>query len=475
MKIKKILCLALAAIIVLGVAGCDKKEAVENTELTWFIPTSDQQDADLVMEKVSEITKEKLGVSVKVNFIDVAAYGERMTMNMASGNEFDLCFTGYVNPYISAVDNGGLMELDELLKNEAPTLLETMPDYAWDVARVNGKVYAVPNLQGFAPQSSLYLYNDLLEKYNFDVSTIKHVEDIEPFLKLIKENEPNLIPYRTAYGLAMWTEGKYEEITSGLYIRCDGSSPEVLHCTEIPEWNRAVNKMHEWYEEGYIRSDILSAGSDIQDLNAGKYAVNQSGCLPGAEVTAKQNTGRDIKLVPIMEPYMSKSKSLAAMTGIGRNSKQPEKAIKLIELVNTDKELLNLLCLGIKDKHYTLDESGKYEKIQGSGYDISGAWLFGNQFNQILAVGQEDTIWEETAKLNIEAVKSPILGFVLDTTNIKTEISQIAGVNQEYNQATLFIKNFAQKDEYMDKLKKAGLDTLKAEVQRQINEYWKTK
>ena len=219
----------------------------------------------------------------------------------------------------------------------------------------------------------------------------------------------------------------------------------------------------------------MSAGSDIQDFNAGKYAVSQSGWLPGAEATAKQTHGRDVTIVPIMEPYMAKSKSLAAMTAIGLNSKHPEKAIKLIELINTDKEAFNLLTLGIKDRHYTLNEEGKYELIEGSGYRTSGGWLFGNQFNQILAANQEDGIWEETAQMNLNAKKSPILGFVLDTNKIKNEISQIAAVESEFSNNTYIVNGTKDLSKKYAKLKEAGLDTVKREVQKQINEYWKNK
>lgn len=472
---KKSICFSIVLMLILGMVGCgtsqDRKDDAV-VELTWFVPISEQPDGDLVLEKVSEITKEKIGATLNLQFVDIAAYTERMTMNMASGNSFDLCFTGYLNPYLQGVDNGGYMGIGALLKEHAPKLLESLPEYVWEIATVNGEIYAVPNLQGFAPPNSLYLYKDLTEKYNFDTSTIKTVEDVEPFLATIKENEPELIPYRMNYGVNMWTGDIYEEITSGLVIRCDGSSPEVLLLYDTPEYKHAISILHDWFQKGYIRSDLLSAGSDIQDFNAGKYAVNQSGYLPGAEATAKQTTNRDVIIVPVTKPYLSKSKSMAAMTAVGLNSKNPEKAVQLLELVNTDKSVLNLLALGIKDKHYKLNNEGKFEIISGSGYQTAGGWLFGNQFNQILAAGQNDDVWEETAKLNLDAVRSPILGFVLDTESIKNEISQVATVVSEFSGNIHIVNNYSDYDQFMQKLKDAGIDKLKEEVQKQINAYW---
>ena len=55
------------------------------------------------------------------------------------------------------------------------------------------------------------------------------------------------------------------------------------------------------------------------------------------------------------------------MIGIGKNSKNPEKALKFIELINTNEELYNLICFGIEGKHYYLDENKQVEYIDNSG------------------------------------------------------------------------------------------------------------
>ena len=101
--------------------------------------------------------------------------------------------------------------------------------------------------------------------------------------------------------------------------------------------------------------------------------------------------------------------------------------------------------------------------------------MFGNQFNAYLQVGQDDDVWEQTSKLNDEAIKSPLLGFVLDTDPIKNEISQISAINSEYALNTFIVNGLDNWDEYMKKLETAGSKKVLAEIQKQVNEYWKTK
>jgi len=470
---KKLISFMLVVVMVLSFAGCGGETETDGSiTLTWLVPFSEQPDEALVETEISKITQEKLGVNVDLQFIDTAAYTERMTMNMASGKDFDLCFTGYVNPYIQNVDNGGYLDITDLLPEKAPKLYESYPEYAWEIAKVNGRIYGVPNLQGFAPPTSFWVSKELAEKYNFDFKSITKPEDIEPFLKSIKENEPNLFGYRTNFGTEVWTNGVYEEITADIGIRVDGSSPEVVYIPETPEYKKAIMTMHDWYKKGYIRADILSVGNDAQDYNAGKYAVSAGGWLPGSEITKSKQFGTEYIYAPVCKSVLSKQKSLAAMTAIGKNSKHPEKALQLLELINTDPELMTLFALGIKDKHYTLDETGKYEKVDGSGYATSGEWLFGNQFIGKLAVGQADDTWEVTDKMNLDAIESPILGFTLDTKDIKTMISQVETAGAEYTVTQAYINGNTDHEKMMARKREAGLDKLMAEIQKQVDAYW---
>ncbi len=469
---KRIMCAAVAAVVVFSAVGCGEKKEEGIPTLTWYLPYSEQPDTKLISATVSDMVRDKIGANVEMVCIDTSAYTERMTMNMASGTEFDLCFTGYVNNYLNAVENGGLMPLKELMKNEAPKLYEEMPEYAWEAANVRGDIYAVPNIQLFAPPTTMIFFNDLIEKYDFDISTVKKAEDVEPFLKTIKENEPTLYPYRMANGVNAWVNNVYETITCGLGIRMDGSSPEVVIISETPEYKQAIATLHDWYKKGYIRADFLSCGSDVQDYNAGRYGMSNGGWQPGAEQTTAQTLGREVSFVPVTPFYMSKSNATACLTGIGNNSKYPSQAIKLLEIVNTDADVINVMTLGIKDKHYTLDEEGKYNLIDGSGYKTSGAWLFGRSSLQILAKGQPSGVAEETEELNNSSMKSPLLGFALDTSELKTLISQITAAASNYAAGEATIDGNARAEESLAARKAAGLDELRAKVQEQVDAYW---
>ena len=464
-----IMCVAATAL-----TGCDSKKASGDIPtLVWYVPGDKQPDMDAVMAKVNEIVETKIGAKLELQFIDTGSFNERMNMTMASGDDFDLCFTGFVNPYAKAVQNEGLLDITDLITEQAPELYDALPEYAWEFARTDDRIYAVPNLQIFALPVGFTVQKQYADKYEFDFSTVKKAKDIEPFLKMVKEGEgSSVIPFRNNWGIGLFYEGIYELISSNVAIKCDGSSSEVFFIYDTPEWKEGVLTFKDWLQKGYIREDIVGLGDDSMDYNMGKYAVACEGYKPGVLAEVKNTINRDVEYISWNTPYMFKDGGARTMIAVGRNSKNPEKAVKLISLLNTDKELYNLICFGIEGKHYEINDNNKVELIPNSGYSPNASWKFGNQFNALVMEGQEDDVWEQTEKQNDEARLSPLIGFTLDTTPIKNEISAVSAVSSGY-----VLYNYTEEswEKHRKKLVEAGSEIIKEEIQRQVDEFFKNK
>ena len=74
-------------------------------------------------------------------------------------------------------------------------------------------------------------------------------------------------------------------------------------------------------------------------------------------------------------------------------------------------------------------------------------------------------------------MRSTLTGFVPDTSSLTTEIAQINTVFEEYKALNLgtYDDVEATYNEYMEKVKQAGLDKVKAELQKQVDEFFKNK
>lgn len=103
--------------------------------------------------------------------------------------------------------------------------------------------------------------------------------------------------------------------------------------------------------------------------------------------------------------------------------------------------------------------------------------MIGNQFQAYLMESDEEGIWEKTMQGNEEAELDALFGFVPDRTPIETELATCEAVWTEYKD----ILNYGLDDyntvipQMMEKLKAAGLDTVTAELQSQLDEFLASK
>lgn len=476
---KKTLCTVLALVMAISMSSCTKKNQNSQngdvTTLTWYVNSNPLNGLSEVMEKVNEITEEKLNVNVDLKLIDDGAFSERLRMYMATDQKFDLCFTGYVNNYLTAVKNGGLLEISELIEKEAPLLKEAIPDYALKASMVDGELYAIPNMQSQALDPGLYLRKDIAEKYGLDkIDRVQSVDELEPYFDKMLADYPDMIPVNSSFS-DDFIMAEHQKINEYAVINKNDPEHKVLYLFELPEYEKSLERANRWYKKGYIRVDYATAKGNMQaDMKAGKYCGTFGSRAPGSIQKYESEYNREVHFISCADTYMPSSHILDAMTGISANSKNPEKAIKLLELVNTDKELLNLMQFGIEGKHYEKIDD-KYIKIIDRDNYYLDAWKFGNTLESYLLEGQSENYLEETIKMNEESEKPVFLGYNVNTDPIKNEMAQCEAVRKEYDTGSLMTTSDYRPvlSELKSRLNEAGVDKIINEIQKQLDEWWK--
>lgn len=458
-----------------GCAGMTKeKEENEEVTLTWYVPGRKQEDIKSVMEEANEYLTEKIGARLDLRFIDADSYTERITMMMASKEDYDLAFVGYNNSYLKAATNKRLYPIKKWI-DESTELKNSMPGYAWEDITYMGEIYAVPNNQIFAQSANVFFKKDLVDKYGFDLSGIRKGSDLEPFLQIIKENEPDIYPVcEMGMTFVSYDDGKRTDpLLTGVKAVSEDGGVKVVRNTDISQTYNHLKKKNEWYKKGYIRKDIGVVSDESVDIVAGKYAVMFDPTYkPGGEEMHNSMYGYEVVSVPLEKPYVSLDRAKLAMIGIGADSKNPQKAFEFIKLINTDKYLYNLICFGIENKHYKKTGGEFIEPIGNSGYNPGNAWEFGNQFNAYLLPGQNKDDWKKTEEMNQTDNISPIMGFIPNVSALEKEINQVETVVDEYSTCLKGTKNPDEYyAEYLEKLERAGVGTIVDELQKQIDEF----
>lgn len=434
---------ALSAVMMLSSClGPDEniKKAQEDDDipvLTWLVGGYEQKDIQSVLDEVNKITVEKIGAKVDIQFIEEKVYSNRMSMNIANGNDFDLCFTGYINPYLEAVDSNGFLDITDWVEN-SEKLKSVIPEYAIEKTRIGGKIYAIPNMQILAACTGLFVKKDLADEYGLKREDIHSLNDIEPFLQWVKENKPDIYPFRTGrYGGGYEGENQNKRtfIMDPFKVEWnENGDVSFIKGYEEDDYFIESEILSGWYEKGYIRHDVAYTDDDMEkETLEGKYAVWRGTYKPGVEGEFKMQNGFECIAIQIGNAYISGGTAPAACTAIGSNSKYPELAFKLLEEVNTNKELFNLIAYGIEGRHYKRNDNGKIEIIRDNGYVSGGSWKFGNAFNSYILEGQDYDIWEKTKEFNDNALWTPVSGFVFDMRNVRNEINKVKSLNAKYS------------------------------------------
>lgn len=459
-------------------------EKLEPVNLIWYTIGTPQADQKAVTDKINEYLKEKINATVEIRTLDWGDYDPKMNAKMSAREEFDLAFAtkAWVLAYQPNIDKGAFLALDDLIDRYATEARQAIPDKFWpDLHANDGKVYMFPNYQIAARKKGFVVRKDLADKYGFDLSAVKSYLDMEPFFETLKEKEPGIIPFGTGGSQdQFFSNPNFERTPAGTVdLRKGDTTYKVLGMDETlqdPATVEYFKTMRRWYQKKYTNQDAPTLKDFGQKLKQGNiFAVADTVMKPGGEVAFKDQTGHEGVYVPL-DPTPIFTGIKDAGTIISATSKNPERAMMLINLVNTDPYLYNLLCFGIEGVHYT--KNGKYAvPVPDSKYNPNTDWVFGNQFNAYLREGQPEDVWEQTQALNDSAEVSVAYGFSFNNENVKTEEANISTVYQEYDKALQY--GIVDPDDilpkYVEKLKDAGIEKVTAERQKQFDEFLKKK
>lgn len=481
-------CAALALATTAAITGCSGGKTASNEDVIWYyMGDSSATGNDEVFEAVNEYTKEKLGFGVELNPLDNSSYEQKIKVIMSGGEDYDISWTSnWRNNYAQNVSNGAYMELDDLLK-KTPDLYNSMSEGLWEGAKINGKIYGVPCQQIMARSTGAYIPTAYADKFDELVGTekVSKYSDLTPYVEWLGSENPG-----QAWIQLYWQDNAYMydiepvlgvKIPGAVRLNTDGEI-KVFNQFETDEWMDCITTMYNWRKSGATlqgkSNQTKSTYTPVErPMDISTYTPNGA-----ADRTASMKF--DTSARQLSDAYLTTGGITSTLQAINVNSKNAENAMKLLELVNTDSKMINLLAYGIEGVHYekvTDNTVHRYTTDEANAKGLSKysveAWCFGNVFNGYLTEGNPEDTWAKTKEINDTAKWSSILGFSADMEPIKTEMNNCNSIVTEYmdkmNEG--LADPVATNNEMLEKLKTAGVDKIIAELQRQIDEWVKTK
>lgn len=443
--------------------GTAKDDINDQAHLKWVIFGEQPESYPEVINQVNEYLTEKINTTLELEFIQSGDFDQKVNLMMASNDDtWDLMFTSnWKNNFETNVEKGAFYDLTDLLQEETPELYDFFPERYWEAVTVKDSIYAVPMNQVMYQQKGIWFKKDIVDKYSLDVESIKSYEDMAEIFAVVRENEPDMIPtawFETTQFLPLATElqGGFQIVNGEVTDRLEEMYPGY----EIAR---------DWYQKEYIPKEVNFDATTY--IKVGKLFSRYNRQLPG--VAAKHRISHDYDIIPVAttEMMLRRSDVQGALTAVNRSSKYPVRALKLLELMTTDEYLFNLMAYGIEGVNYT-KEGNRITPTENSYYVPE--YIIGNQFLAYLMPGYEDGVWEETDRLNKEAVVDENMGFTFDSSNVQTELANLNSAI-EYSEA---LKSGTAEDvqatfeKHKEKRALAGDQIVKEEIERQYEE-WK--
>lgn len=519
----------LALVLALGclqmTAMADYSGDLENVDLIyWAAGNPDQKDEAMVMEQLNAIALDALNVNMKITFVTFGEAAEKFSKAMAAQERIDLAWNGWVASTQDLVNMGALLPMDELLDEYGPDLKAALGERLLAAhACADGKVYQYPAWQGMVGRRSFFMFPKSKIDATVGEDWVKELEElmyanwdkngvenhmvvwkkVEEYLEALKEKDMLGLGYNPILdSLESWYDSK-SALPIGNYgfIEMWDDTFTVKAGAE-GEWGRESAKLKaEWFDKGYIRSDIASLDAAGVDPREGYTDPVSDNCyiMQGhngfTDDVSKETAmvAREIYTVHT-NPYCFTELGSATGTVIPYTCAEPERAMMFMNwLVSDDEKAIewyNMFSYGLEDVHYAWNEDHSAIEVFGGNSQAEGDWAYGQRpwtlgtmKNAYSCPVYPAEYYDELVALQDVAYTSPLLGFSFDNTDVETECSLLDSVGTEYgdmlNRGYVGSADIEAKyQEYVDKMYANGLqdviDAMQEQVTAFVTEYGRT-
>ena len=508
MKLKNLLALLLAVLMLVTLfAACSTNEEepapgddsstapdetdggdVDDGEITtinfWWTDTGttgSAASADDVAAAINEITEAEIGVHVNMQYIANADYPTQINLMVGNQEPVDVAvyLPGVAGSFLTFYTNGILSDITDLLDEYGKDVKALFGDEVLAMTTVDGRVYGLSTYRLL--NSSMYwcARKDALETAGMTelAENMTTWAELETILEAITENAGMYgFGASNAYGLladpgAIFAGEKLSDTTTydilgdSLYVVYSDQEGNVSLLQEQEAFVEQCEMVAGWMSNGWMWPDTAYNSKDGSEILIGQgvFASYFTQSEYGIEVNKTQQIGQEMFCLNLKDSVLSTTQGQKFGIFIPVSAAEPEAAMKFINLLYTNKDLMNLYIYGIEGTNWVLNEDGVGEYPEGKDSSTCGwhtmDFMLGNQFLVYPWTPLPATFRDE-AKANFDAApRSAYLGFTLDTSGHDTLMAGItAVVNQFMPQITGGLYTEALYSEFIEQLKGAGID-----------------
>ena len=491
---KKILSTLLVATMAAGLmTGCgntassatpktdDGKVIINVTRATFNLATPDSAQVKKVEDAINTYIADKINVKINLTDIGSGEYTDKANTSLAN-KEINLLWTASWESTIGTNDlvpQNAVYDITDLLPGTP--LYESMDAGQWEATKYNGKNYFIPvykdNVEGY----DIMFRQDLVDKYGWDLSSVKSLADIEPMLADAK-SEGLKYPYLTQktamfYRYYIDSFDFFTADATSNWVAVDRNTNKVVDTVLTDEYKEFCTLMAKWAEAGYISEDDVTKTTTDTTTQTQDWAISWWTDIPvNAEANSRYN--QDVTMVPATDRWAHSTSALGSCYCVTANSteEQAKACIDFMGLLYTDSKLADLYTFGIEGEDFNYDANGKVEQTDNGKYNHS-MWESASATVVTPLYNEPDNKADLYKDFNGGANTSCAAGFRFDKTPVADKYAACQTVFEQYgfvleNGGVAVADVDSTIEAYQAALDEAGYQDVIAEFQKQYDA-WK--
>ncbi|MCR4902453.1 MAG: ABC transporter substrate-binding protein [Butyrivibrio sp.] len=447
---------------------------------TFNLANPDSDQVQKVEDAINAYIADKINVQIDLTDIGSGEYTDKANLALAN-NEINLLWTASWESTIGTNDlvpANAVYDITDILPGT--DLYNSMDEGQWEATKYDGKNYFIPvykdNVEGY----DFMFRQDLIDKYGWDITSVKTLADLEPMLEDCK-SEGLKYPYLTQKTAMFyrWYIDSFDFFTADSatnFFAVDRATNEVVDTIQTPEYLEFCKLMGEWADKGYISEDDYTKVTTDTTTQTQDWGISWWTDIPVND-EADARYGQDVTMQTATNRYAHSTSALGSCYCVTANStaEQAQACIDFMGLLYTDSTLADMYTFGIEGEDYTYDANGQVEqtseKYNHSMWESASATIVTPLSNE---PANKADLYKD---FNGGAETSCAAGFRFDKSPVEAQYTACANLFEQYgfpleNGGIPADKVESTIEEYQAALDAAGYQDVLAEFQSQYDA-WK--
>lgn len=451
-------------------------------------------DYSRVTNAINKLTEAKANVQLDLRLYGPADYQQKLNLALASGEQVDIFMPPASESIGSLVSKGSILPLDDLLQKHGKATLDIInKDFGEGLLKsttFDGHIYAIPANKGMSVPPTLIYNADMLKGAGFTEKDINTIDDLSRIFDGVKKKYPDVVPFGpintnpsdTGLIRFLMGSGEVDMLTDNTGVGVVvGNSGKVVNLYDTDLFKNGVKRVREWYKNGYLQKDAATTTTGQPQMLGTGRGFAYLGGYSGKEIgkTLSMQLGKNIASKRMAPFYFDTLATTFVTWTINGNTQVPDAAMKMLNLTYTDPDVLNTILWGVEgedyikvDEHHAKYPDGKTADTVGYTAQLTSG-ILGSESLQLQFDGVS---WEDIAvKLdeNKSTKRSPYLGFIFNPKDVKTELSAVTNVNNQYLPGLVCgsLDPDTTIPKYIKALNDAGAQTIIQKKQEQLDKW----